>query len=258
MLSQQDSAPSQTQDTAPSHSQDLDTEAPAATTEGWMTAASVSRLKIWRLVAHKCWTVANEARQSQSQDTVVSDDDDDQASQSQFTEESGESQLTEGGERKPSISRWFGRYLDDDGKTKPLNNPHYGEVKEETVLTWLRHCMRPESRRDLASLQALASCLSTELSGALRNDAERGKLLQALPLTLEPSMLRSRLRLGQPIPGTRQGRTTVQLLPRYCRNHPALLYLTHPRARSALAHISENTVDNRSNVIISLEKSLKF
>ena len=34
------------------------------------------------------------------------------------------------------------------------------------------------------------------------------------------------------MPGTRQGRTTVQLLPRYSRNHPTLLYL-----RGALQHM---------------------
>ena len=148
-------------------------------------------------------------------------------SQSQLTEadESAVATVEEGGiPRRGVVVRWVGRFLDEDGTTQPFNG-HYIGVEETTVLTWLHHCMQHKSRRDTASLQALASCLAMELCATLRSEAERGALLKAIPLTLEPSLSRSRLRLGVPVPGTRQGRTTVQLLPRYSRNHEALLYL---------------------------------
>ena len=170
------------------------------------------------------WREANKACREHLQG--IDQPDEELPSHSQLTEAEEATLLTEVEEGTPKrgIVRWVGRYLGEDGTTHPFNG-YYTGVEETTVLTWLRHCMQHQSRRDTASLLALASCLATELSATLRNEADRGTLLKAIPLTLEPSLSRSRLRLGHPVPGTRQGRTTVQLLPRYSRNHTALLYL---------------------------------
>ncbi len=191
------------------------------------------RVERRRALSAELYAKLNDERKVKRQrsDQQETDDDDDGVSSAQL-----HLQKQPRGTRNGGCGYWYGyvaqpRDAGSDESVELLANPHFDGWDPALVREWLQLQNRergmPEDRDALAAfVDYFAYSITAVLESASDADPSRkDELLAALPLTMGPSLRRSRLVLGAVVPGTRGAGGSVQMLPCYTRNLRPLVFL---------------------------------